>query len=53
MDKDKNESLVNYHMQGDYMVVNSVAKQFTLRDGSYVTSVYNDNAIGDWNSVRG
>lgn len=53
VDKDKNESLINYHMQGDYMVVNSIAKQFTLRDGSYVTSIYNDNAIGDWKSVRG
>lgn len=48
VDKDKNETLVNYHMQGDYMVVNSVAKEFTFRDGSTVTSLYNDNAIGDW-----
>lgn len=45
VDDHRNESLVNYHMQGDYMVVNTVAKQFTLRDGAYVTSIYNDNAI--------
>ncbi len=51
VDKDKNETLVNYHMQGDYMVVNSVAKEFTFRDGSTVTSVYNDNAIGDWKKL--
>lgn len=52
VDKDRKESLVNYHMQGEYMVVNSVAKQFTLRDGSYVTSIYNDLAIGDWDHLH-
>lgn len=51
VDKDREETLVNYHMQGGYMVVNAIAKQFTLRDGAYVTSVYNDDAIGDWNKV--
>jgi type IV secretion system protein VirB9 len=45
VDKHRNESLVNYHMQGNYLVVNSIAKQFTLRDGEHVTSVYNDLAI--------
>ena len=48
VDKNRNETLVNYHMQGKYLVVNAIAKQFTLRDGDYVTSVYNDLAIGDW-----
>ena len=33
------------------MVVNAVAKQFTLRDGTSVTSVYNDFAIGDWQKI--
>ena len=51
VDKDKNETLVNYHMQGGYMVINSVAKQFTLRNGSSVTNVYNDFAIGDWKEL--
>ncbi len=51
VDKDRNETLVSYHMQGNYMVINSVAKQFTLRDGVYVTSVYNDFAIGDWKKM--
>ncbi len=51
VDKDRNESLVNYHMQGKYLVVNAIAKQFTLRDGSYVTSIYNDLAIGDWKKI--
>ena len=52
VDKDKNETLINYHMQGDYLVVNSVAKQFTLRNGNEVTSVYNDLLIGDWKGIR-
>lgn len=51
VDKDKNETLVNYHMQGGYLVVNAIAKQFTLRDGGSVTSVYNDLAIGDWKNI--
>ena len=48
VDKDRNEMLLNFHIQGAYLVVNSVAKQFTFRDGSMVTSIYNDLAIGDW-----
>ena len=51
VDKDKNETLINYHMQGEYMVVHGVAKQFTLRNGSAVTSIYNDYAIGDWKNI--
>jgi type IV secretion system protein VirB9 len=52
VDKNRQETLINYHMQGDYLVVNGVNEQFTLRDGSQVTSVYNDAVIGDWSSVR-
>lgn len=52
VDKNRRETLVNYHIQGDYLVVNTVASQFTLRSGKYVTSIYNDYAIGDWKSVR-
>ncbi|MHB1222279.1 MAG: TrbG/VirB9 family P-type conjugative transfer protein [Gammaproteobacteria bacterium] len=51
VDKERSETLVNYHMQGKYMVIHAVAKQFTLRDGVYVTSVYNDLAIGDWKNI--
>lgn len=51
VDKDRSETLVNYHMQGKYMVINSVGSEFTLRDGAYVTSVYNDFAIGDWDKL--
>lgn len=42
VDKKKNETLINYHMQGQYMVIHAVANQYTLRDGAYVTSVYNE-----------
>lgn len=52
VDDDRNESLINFHMQGDYLVVESVAKQFTLRNGKQVTSVYNDLAIGDWKTIE-
>jgi type IV secretion system protein VirB9 len=45
------EMLVDYHMQDYYMVIHAVAKQFTLRDGPIVTSVYNDKAIGDWQTI--
>lgn len=52
VDRGRKETLINYHMEGDYVVVNTTASQFTLRDGGYVTCVYNDKAIGDWNSVK-
>jgi type IV secretion system protein VirB9 len=51
VEKDRNETLINFHMQGNYMVINSIAKQFTLRNGASITSVYNDAAIGDWQEV--
>lgn len=51
VDKNRQETLINYHVQGSYVVVHSVAKQFTLRSGDYVTCIYNDLAIGDWKSI--
>jgi type IV secretion system protein VirB9 len=48
VDKSKHETLVNYHMQDQYLVIHSVAKQYTFRDGEVVTNIYNDSAIGDW-----
>jgi len=51
VDKDKNETLINFHIQGEYMVVNSIAKQFSFRDGKSVTSIYNDLAINDWKNI--
>jgi type IV secretion system protein VirB9 len=48
---DKSEQVVNYRVEGSYVVVERVAKAFTLRNGSTVTSVYNDKTIGDWDRV--
>jgi type IV secretion system protein VirB9 len=52
VDKNRQETLVNYHMKGNYVVVNTTAAQFTLRSGHYVTSVYNDAVIGDWQNIK-
>lgn len=39
-----NESLVNYHIQGKYIVVETTGCQFTLRSGCHVVSVFNEGA---------
>ena len=41
VDADGNESIVNFNMQGSYMVVNSTKRQFTLRDGDTATCIFN------------
>lgn len=51
VDDNRKELVVNYQIEGDYMVIDGVGKQFTLRNGDEVTSIYNDAAIGDWQSV--
>ncbi|WP_218814686.1 TrbG/VirB9 family P-type conjugative transfer protein [Rickettsiella endosymbiont of Dermanyssus gallinae] len=51
VDKKHKETLVNYHMKGNYVVVNTTAARFTLRHGSTVTSIYNNALIGDWQDV--
>lgn len=52
VDKNREESIVNYRMQDGYMIVNTIAKQFTLRNGAEVTSIYNDLEIGDYKHVH-
>ena len=42
VDKRGNEGLINYRMLGDYLVVERVAKQFTLRHGGDVLCIFND-----------
>lgn len=49
---DQREEVVNYRMEGHYVVVERVAKAFTLRNGDTVTSVYNDKYLCDWNKVK-
>jgi type IV secretion system protein VirB9 len=40
---DKRESLINYRVMGDYIVIERVSSQFTLRHGSEITCVFNEN----------
>ena len=39
-----NESVVNYHLQNHCVVVETTAKQFTLRNGQKVATVFNDTS---------
>jgi len=41
VDGEGREAVVNYTMRGDYFVVHGIARQFTFRDGSDVTCIYN------------
>ncbi len=43
VDENGNESIVNYSMQGKYLVVESLGRQFTLRDGDTTTCIFNDS----------
>ena len=43
VDADGFEALVNYRVTGDYIVVERVGAQFTLRNGSEIVCVYNIN----------
>ena len=42
VDPKGNESLVNYHLQYRYVVVETIGKQFTLRNGNQVATVFNE-----------
>ncbi|MFH1159246.1 MAG: P-type conjugative transfer protein VirB9 [Pseudomonadota bacterium] len=42
VDEKGNESLVNFTMQGDTLVVERTARQFTLRDGDISTCIFNE-----------
>ncbi len=42
VDEQGNESLVNFNVEGSFIIVNSTGRQFTLRDGSAATCIFND-----------
>ena len=42
VDEQGNESIINFNIQGQYLVVNRVARQFTFRDGDTATCIFND-----------
>jgi len=43
VDRDRNESVVNYHLENGYVVVESLGRQFTLRHGDDEACVFNDS----------
>lgn len=43
VDEKGNERLVNYNVQGKYLVVSSIYRQFTLRDGDTATCIFNED----------
>lgn len=43
VDRDRNESVVNYHLKDGYMIVESVGRQFTLRHGEDEACVFNES----------
>lgn len=45
VDKKRRESLVNKRMEGEWIVVENIARQFTLRHGAQVASVFNDMVV--------
>lgn len=42
VDKNGNESLINYRVSGEYIVIERVGKQFTLRNGDDVACLFNE-----------
>ena len=44
VDKDKQESVVNYRIEGPYVVIERIGRQFSLRHGNEVACVYNRSA---------
>jgi type IV secretion system protein VirB9 len=47
VDKDRNESLVNFRREGPFLVVDKVAAQWTLRNGEDATCLFNLRVTGD------
>ena len=43
VDPDGNESVVNYRMEGKYVVIERVGSLFTLRDGEEALCLFNEN----------
>lgn len=43
VDRERNESVVNYHLKDGYMIVESVGRQFTLRHGDDEACVFNES----------
>lgn len=53
VDADGYESLVNFRSAGDYIIVEKVSSQFTLRNGSDIVCVYNSGMYKDSYNTNG
>ena len=42
VDEDGNESLVNFNIEGAYMIANTTGRQFTLRNGDAATCIFKE-----------
>lgn len=47
VDDDRSERLVNFRIEEPYLVIDSIEKQFTLRDGDLATCIFNEDYRGD------
>lgn len=45
VDGNRKEQLVNYRIDGPYVVIEKITGQFTLRDGDFVATIINDQYI--------
>ena len=45
VDAARNESLVNYRREGEYLIVDKIAYQWTVRNGDEVTCLFNQNQL--------
>lgn len=43
VDESGHESLINFNIQGQYLVIERVGRQFTLRDGDIATCIFNES----------
>jgi type IV secretion system protein VirB9 len=46
VDRQGNESIINYRTRGDYIVVERVADKYTLRHGTDIVCVFNEARLG-------
>lgn len=45
VDRHQNESITNLRVQGDYVFVQGVRRQYTFRNGENVATIYNENFL--------
>ena len=48
VDSDGYEGIINFRIEGDYMVIEKVNPLFTLRNGFATVCVFNENLMSEW-----